>query len=565
MLLKRIRINLWHFVWIAVVLSVLLSLLLSELLHGRILWQYPFSASLIACLVAAPLLYLIQRLLEDERALTEHYVEEAAEHLKTEIALRESQLRFKCAFHDAAIGMALATLHGDWLMVNPALCALVGYTEQELMAITYKDITHPDDLDADLALFGKLLDGEIRTYQMEKRYIHKQGHVVWILLNVSMVRDSSGQPLYCIGQMQDITARKNVQDQLSASQELFRALLNNSPNMIFLKNAEGRYVLVNRQFETNFHLNETAIVGKTDDELFPPSQAASFRANDRKVLETGLPMEFEEVAFHDDGPHTSIVFKFPLRKPDGEICCIGGITADITARKKAEDALRVSERRLRQAIEDRARLTQDLHDHGIQSIYAIGMSLETCVRLMETNAHAAARKIQKGIADLYTLITHLRDYVEGGDRGGIKAEQLTDALEELVRTIPNAESFAIELQIDSSIVQELTDHMATHILHIVREALTNTLRHAKATSSKVSLLRTTDGLHLEVRDDGIGFDLKAKDGHGWGLRNMADRADKIDAKFELISECGSGTRISLTIPRFEVQHCHHIQQIGTEH
>jgi PAS domain S-box-containing protein len=565
MLLKRIRINIWHFIWIAVVLSVLLSLLLSALLHGRALWQYPFSATLIACLVAAPLLYLIWRLLEGERALTKHYAEEAAEHLKTEIALRESQLRFKSAFHDAAIGMALGTLHGDWLMVNPALCDLVGYTEQELMAITYKDITHPDDLDADLALFGKLMHGDIRSYQMEKRYIHKQGHVVWVLLNVSMVRDSSGQPLYCIGQMQDITARKTAQDHLTASQELFRALLDNSPNMIFLKNAEGRYVLVNRQFETAFHLKETAIVGKTDDELFPPSQAASFRENDRKVLETGVPMEFEEVAFHDDGPHTSIVFKFPLRKPDGQICCIGGITADITARKKAEDALRVSEQRLRQAIEDRGRLTQDLHDHGIQSLYAIGMSLETCVRLMETDAQAAARKIQKGIAGLYTLIGHLRDYVEGGSRSGIKAEQLTDALEELVRTIPTAGSFNIELQIDSSIVEELTDHLATHMLHIVREALTNTLRHAKATSSRVSLLRTPDGLHLEVQDNGIGFDPKTKDGHGWGLRNMADRAGKLDAKFELVSRFGGGTRVSLTIPRFEGQHCDHMQQVGREH
>jgi signal transduction histidine kinase len=184
---------------------------------------------------------------------------------------------------------------------------------------------------------------------------------------------------------------------------------------------------------------------------------------------------------------------------------------------------------------------------------------------METDAQAAARKIQKVIADLYTLIGHLRDYVEGGSRSVIKAEQLTDALEELVRTIPNTGSFTIELQIDSSIVEELTDHLATHILHIVREALTNTLRHAKATSSKVSLLRTPDGLHLEIQDNGIGFDLKSKDGHGWGLLNMADRAGKLDAKFELVSRFGSGTRVSLTIPRLEGQHDDHIQQAGTEH
>jgi PAS domain S-box-containing protein len=529
---------------------VLLSLLLSEMLHGHILWQYPFSASLIACLVSSPLLYLIQRLLKGERAFAEHLAQQAAERLKTGMALRESQLRFMCAFHDAAIGMALGTLDGDWLMVNPALCALVGYTEQELMAITYKDITHPDDLDADLALFRKLLDGEIRTYQMEKRYIHKQGHVVWILLSISMVRDSAGQPLYCIGQMQDITERKHVQDQLTTSQTLFQAILDNSPNMIFLKNTEGQYVLVNRQFENSFHLNGSTIVGKTDDEIFPASQAAIFQANDRKVLQAGVPMEFEELALHDDGPHTSIVFKFPLRQKDGTICCIGGITTDITARKQAEEALKASEQRLRYAIEDRDRLSQDLHDHVIQSIYAIGMALETCLYLVDKNPQAAALKLQKGIADLNAVIAQIRGYLEWGGKTIVKAEQFTEALVELVQMMPCAD-FDIELEINPSSAKELTDHMATHVLHIVREALTNTLRHANAKSSKVSLTKTNEQWHLDVADDGIGFDPKTKDGYGWGLHNMAARAAKLDAKLQVTSQYGKGTHISLDIPRIK--------------
>ena len=548
--MKSRQINLWHFAWIAVVLSVLLSLLLSEMLHGHILWQYPFSATLIACLVSSPLLYLIQRLLKGERAFAEHLAQQAAERLKTEMALRESQLRFMCAFHDAAIGMAVGTLDGDWLMVNPALCALVGYTEQELMAITYKDITHPDDLDADLALFRKLLDGEIRTYQMEKRYIHKQGHVVWILLSISMVRDSAGQPLYCIGQMQDITERKHVQDQLTTSQTLFQAILDNSPNMIFLKNTEGQYVLVNRQFENSFHLNGSTIVGKTDDEIFPASQAAIFQANDRKVLQAGVPMEFEELALHDDGPHTSIVFKFPLRATDGEICCIGGITTDITARKKTEDALRESERRLRLAFDDRDRLSQDLHDHVIQSIYAIGMALETCLILVWNDPKVATRKLQKAIADQNAVIAQIRDYLEWGGKTIVKAEQFTEALVELVQTMPCAD-FDIELEINPSSAKELTDHMATHVLHIVREALTNTLRHANAKSSKVSLTKTNEQWHLDVADDGIGFDPKTRDGYGWGLHNMAARAAKLDAKLQVTSQYGKGTHISLDIPRIK--------------
>ena len=545
------QIKLWHFVWIAIVLSVLSSLLVSELIHGHILWEFPFSAALIACLVAVPLMYLVQQLFQSGRALAEIHGREVSERLNTQTALRESQARSSCSFHDAAIGMALVGVDGQWLQVNSALCELVGYTEQELLATTFQAITHPDDLEADLSFVRQMLKGEIRTYQMEKRYFHKRGHVVWILLSVSLVRDASGQPLYFIGQIQDITERKRIQDELATSQLLFQAILSNSPNMIFLKDTEGRYVLLNRQFEKMLHLNAEAIIGKTDQELFPATQAAMFQANDRKVFEAGVPLEFEEWAHHDDGPHTSIVFKFPLRRTDGEICGIGGITTDITARKKTEDALRESEQRLRQAFEDRDRLSQDLHDHVIQSIYAIGLALEPCVDLVDKDPQAAAHKLQKGIADLNAVITQLRDYVEWGSRHTIKGEQLTEALVELVRMIPTADSFAIELDIDPSTVKELTDHMATHVLHIVREALSNTLRHAKAKASKVSLVRTNEGWHLDVRDDGMGFDPKTKDGYGWGLRNMVARANKLDAKFQLISQCGKGTRISLDIPRIE--------------
>lgn len=130
--------------------------------------------------------------------------------------------------------------------------------------------------------------------------------------------------------------RKRAEKALSESESRFRAILDYSPGLVFLKDLEGRYLHVNRQYERTFHMNCRDIVGKSDDDLFPPQQAAQFRANDRKVLEAGVPLEFEEVATHDDGPHTSIVFKFLLRKEDGHPYALCGITTDITDRKRAE-------------------------------------------------------------------------------------------------------------------------------------------------------------------------------------------------------------------------------------
>lgn len=140
-------------------------------------------------------------------------------HKQIEAALRNSEEQFRSTFTYAAIGMALVGLNGKWLQVNNAVCEIVGYTEQELLAKTFQDITHPDDLDSDLQYVGQLLAGEIQSYQMEKRYVHKQGHEVWVFLSVSLVRDSEGNPLHFVSQIQNITDRKQAEAALKARME----------------------------------------------------------------------------------------------------------------------------------------------------------------------------------------------------------------------------------------------------------------------------------------------------------------------------------------------------------
>lgn len=121
------------------------------------------------------------------------------------------------AFEFAGIGMALVSLEGRWTRVNRALCHLVGYSEQEMLGQSFQDITHPDDLPADLDLVEQLLNGDLPSYQMEKRYFRKDGECVWILLTASLVRGDGGCPLYFVAQIQDITERRRSQQALVAS------------------------------------------------------------------------------------------------------------------------------------------------------------------------------------------------------------------------------------------------------------------------------------------------------------------------------------------------------------
>ncbi|MCP5157847.1 MAG: PAS domain S-box protein [Gammaproteobacteria bacterium] len=127
-----------------------------------------------------------------------------------ESALREAEERFRGAFETAPHGMALISTEGRWLKVNRAVCEIVGYDEEELLVTDFQTITHPDDLDADLGYVQQLLEGRIPSYQMEKRYFHKDGRIVWILLSVSLVRDDAGQPIHFVSQIQDITERKQA-------------------------------------------------------------------------------------------------------------------------------------------------------------------------------------------------------------------------------------------------------------------------------------------------------------------------------------------------------------------
>jgi PAS domain S-box-containing protein len=121
---------------------------------------------------------------------------------------------FRSAFEFAAIGMALVAPNGRFLRVNRSLCEITGYPQAELLRRTFQDITHPEDLDLDLDYCGKLLAGEIETYQMEKRYFHKDGSIVWVFLSVSLVRNEEGTPLFFISQIENITDRKRAEEQL---------------------------------------------------------------------------------------------------------------------------------------------------------------------------------------------------------------------------------------------------------------------------------------------------------------------------------------------------------------
>ncbi|MBD1873074.1 PAS domain S-box protein [Nodosilinea sp. FACHB-131] len=134
-------------------------------------------------------------------------VENTTERKRTEEALCQSEARFRSAFDDAPYGISLVSTTGQFVLVNPYYCTLLGYTEAELLTLTFKDITHPDDWASDWAGFQRMMSGEARTYEIEKRYLSKQGEVIPVVINAAPIYDAAGNPIYSVGHVQDIRER----------------------------------------------------------------------------------------------------------------------------------------------------------------------------------------------------------------------------------------------------------------------------------------------------------------------------------------------------------------------
>jgi len=176
-------------------------------------------------------------------------------------ALRESEERFRSAFDHAAIGMALVGLDGRWLRVNPALCEILSYSKSELLATTYQAIASQNHQFQFARNIKQLLSGSIRSFQLEKSYHHKLGHIIWILMNVSLVRNAQGEPSYFVAQIQDITDRKQTEVALQESERRFRAIFDQTFQFMWLLKLDGTLLEAN-QTGLNFgRLQTTDVVG----------------------------------------------------------------------------------------------------------------------------------------------------------------------------------------------------------------------------------------------------------------------------------------------------------------
>ncbi len=282
---------------------------------------------------------------------------------KTETALWESELHFRSYFMRAMVGMAATSTGKGWLEVNPALCAILGYSAEELSRMTWAEMTHPDDLAADASQFEQLLAGELDGYSIEKRFIRKDGAFIWTVTAVQCVRNPDRSAIYFVAIIQNINDRKLNEEILKHSQEKYRFLFQNNPLPMWIYDLETlAFLAVNNAATDHYGYTQEEFLNMTLKDIRPADEVQKLLES---VREKGQNIRKSGIWRHRKKNGALIDVNITTHDLDFEERHARLVLAhDITDQKTAEEALRKSEERLRLAL---YAANQGLYDLDIQT------------------------------------------------------------------------------------------------------------------------------------------------------------------------------------------------------
>jgi PAS domain S-box-containing protein len=327
------------------------------------------------------------------------------------------------------------------------------------------------------------------------------------------------------------------------------AILKYTPNVVYIKDMRGRYLMVNSRFEALFGVKNEAVRGKTDADLLPADVAIQFRHHDAGVLHGGPSVKVEEHIPHEDGVHTYLSVKFPIFVDSGRIRGICGISTDITALKKAQEQLRrLSGSVMANQEKERAAIARELHDELGQLLTALRMDAVWLQERLGKNDDPVAARAGAMCALIDTTIEEVRGMAIRLRPGVLDDLGLVDALEWFTNEYERRAQ--IPCIFTRRKIPAVDNAIATAAYRIAQEALTNVARHANASRAEVTISTNAQGaLVLEVIDDGRGFDPEQfSENDMLGQVGMRERAALVGGSLTVRSRPGQGTEVRFRVP-----------------
>jgi PAS domain S-box-containing protein len=540
--------------------------------NGEVFWAY-ITMSIIRDAQNLPL-YIVGMVLDiDDRR-------------RAQLELRQSEERFRTTFESSAIGMGLLAMDGKILEVNEAVCKMSGYTAEELQQRYDYQNVYPEDLEVGDDLFADLLAGGRDSYEVEKRYVRKNGEVFLARLTISAVRNPDNTIAYLVGMIEDIDTQKRVWAELQVSEARFRAIFENVAVGVAIMSLDRQALAINPVVEQ--------IIGYNFEELVDVDPVSLVVSEDRGIdtqpyqeLIAGKRDSYimERRYRRKDGRIIWARINYSLvRDVDGKPSYLIGMIEDIDDQKRAAERLAAQEaehrlmleqkveertRELRQInrrleeeiaqrkkveqalaekaaqeaiISERTRLARDLHDAVTQTLFSASMIAEVLPDLWEINPAEGVRRLEElrqmtrgALAEMRTLLVELRP-------NSLVQIPLPDLLRQLCESLIGRARLPIEFLVNGQ--AKIPPDVQITLYRITQEALNNIVKHAKATKVVVNLF-LGDSVRLVIIDDGCGFDLAAISHDRLGLKIMCERAEAIGANCSIYSQPGEGTQISV--------------------
>ena len=476
---------------------------------------------------------------------------------RSEETLRRSERRFRNYFEQGLIGMAVTSLDKHWLEVNDRLCEMFGYSREEFLKTSWVALTHPEDVQPNFRLFDRLIAGEISHFTLNKRFLHKNGRVVYTTIHTRAFRQDDGTVDHIVTLIEDITARREAEEALRASEERYRSVVEDQTEVICRFTPDGTFTFVNAVY--------CRLFGKTGEELVGRKWQPTAVSEDLSMIEGRLRtmspanpiVVVENRVYSAAGEVRWMQFvNRGLFDQEGRLLEVQAVGRDVTERRQAQDALereRQSLWRMLQASDhERQTISYDIHDGLAQYLAAAGMQFQMHDVLLASAPQEAKKAYDTAVElvrqshfEARRLISEVRPPVI--DETGIET-----AISHLIHEERRRGGLKIEYHCDVQ-VGRMPAILENGLYRIAQEALTNACKHSGSKRVEVSLSQQGQDMRLQVRDWGIGFDLDSvAEGH-FGLEGIRQRVRLLGGRLKIDTQPGAGTLVEVVIPVVERQ------------